>query len=120
MEVYLLYNVDVQEVLEEREMLKQQTASLQDENTKLQHALDHDPQSKLLHKLHEDIQVLRTGVKDISEEVRNVNKQICDPSSRSSKLEVCMYVCVGECLCACMCMCTHACMCMCVCVLSVM
>ena len=109
--------VDVQEILEERE---KQTASLRDENTKLRNALDHDPQAKLLHKLHEDLQVVRTGVKDIGEEVRNVNKQICDPTSRSSELEVCMYVCVCGCVHGCVCACVCACMHVRMCVSSVM
>ena len=65
-------------------------ASLKEENTRLHEALDHDPQGKLLKKLHDDLQVVRTGVMDMSGEMRRVNEQLPDPASRVGELEVCM------------------------------
>ena len=69
---------------------REKWASLKEENTRLQEALDHDPQGKLLKKLYDDLQVVRTGVKDISGEVRKVNEHPPDPASRVSELEVCL------------------------------
>ena len=84
MEVTVL---DVQGVLEKE---REKWASLKDENARLQEALDRDPQGKLLKKLYDDLQVVRTGVKDISGEVRKVNEQPHDPASRVRELEVCL------------------------------
>ena len=79
--------LDMQGVLKKE---REKWASLKEENTRLQEALDHDPQGILLKKLHDDLQVVRTGVKEISGEVRKVNEQLPDPASRVGELEVCL------------------------------